>query len=102
VAGYHVPIHINRCQPIRINPIPRIIPHINIRIYPTLKSDGVGGQVSSGGRIIVAVVVVVQADFRVKNLAGEPEIVFNGINGDFNLTEGQIIGRPDDSTRSIG
>jgi hypothetical protein len=44
----------------------------------------------------------VQADFRVKNLAGKPEIVFNGINGDFNLTEGQIIGRPDDSTRSIG
>ena len=74
---------------------------IHIRIDPAFKPDGVGGQVAAGGRIIAAVVVVVQADFRVKNLAGEPEIVFNGINGDFNLTEGQIIGRPDDSTRSI-
>jgi hypothetical protein len=47
------------------------------------------------------VVVVVQAGFRVNPLAGKPEIVLNGINSDFNLTEGQIVGRPDDSTRGI-
>ena len=59
----------------RISPINRIVHHINIKIYPPFKPNGISRNVSSGIGIIITVPIVVQSGFRIVILPRKSEII---------------------------